>query len=45
MAKNIIVKRDNYSHTKKSIYLTVHYDTTANIIGVIDNGTGVSIAT
>lgn len=42
MGKNIIAKRDNHSHTKKSIYLTAHYDTTPNTMGVIDNGTGVS---
>lgn len=42
-AKNIIAKRDIHTETKKTIYLTAHYDTTANTAGVIDNGSGVVV--
>lgn len=41
--KNIIAKTDNHSEAKKTIYITAHYDTTADTTGVIDNGTGVSV--
>ncbi|MEF9951929.1 MAG: M28 family peptidase [Clostridium sp.] len=38
--KNIIVKNRNYNKSKKSIYITAHYDTTKNTVGVMDNGSG-----
>lgn len=41
--KNVIAKKNNYSNTKRTIYLTAHYDTTENTTGVIDNGTGVGV--
>lgn len=40
--KNIIAKSYNYLNTRKTMYITAHYDTTSNT-GVIDNGTGVSV--
>ncbi|KNY27674.1 M28 family metallopeptidase [Pseudobacteroides cellulosolvens] len=41
--RNLIGKMDNHENTKKTILLTAHYDTTADTIGAIDNGTGVSV--
>lgn len=41
--RNLIGKMANHNNTKKTILLTAHYDTTAGNIGVIDNGTGVSV--
>lgn len=41
-SKNIIGKQSNFNENKKTIYLTAHYDTTKDTIGVIDNATGVA---
>ena len=40
--KNIIAKHNNFDENKKSVYITAHYDSDPNTIGVIDNATGVS---
>ncbi|MGL5641372.1 MAG: M28 family metallopeptidase [Paraclostridium sp.] len=40
-SKNIIGRQSNFDKNKKTIYLTAHYDTTKDTIGVIDNATGV----
>ena len=38
--KNIIINHTNNKGNQKAIYITAHYDTTANTVGTIDNGTG-----
>lgn len=41
-ARNIIVKSKNFDVSKKTLYLSAHYDTTSGTTGVYDNATGVS---
>ena len=41
--KNIIAKNKNFDDSKKTIYLTAHYDSEVKTSGVIDNSTGVSV--
>ena len=42
MARNIIVKSNEFDENKKSLYLFSHYDCTSSTTGVYDNATGVS---
>ena len=42
MARNIIVKSNDFDENKKSLYLFSHYDCTSSTTGVYDNATGVS---
>lgn len=41
-ATNIIATSDNYDSNKQTLYLTAHYDTESDTVGVIDNATGTS---
>lgn len=38
--KNIVATSPNYNPKNKTIYLTAHYDSGSNTVGVIDNATG-----
>lgn len=42
IARNIIIKSKDFDSTKKTLYLSAHYDTTKRTTGVYDNATGVS---
>lgn len=41
--KNIIVNHPGNTNSKKTVYITAHYDTTDKTTGVIDNATGVAV--
>lgn len=42
IARNVIAKGKNFDKSKKTLYITSHYDTTKRTTGVYDNSTGVS---
>lgn len=42
IARNIIIKSNDFDLKKKTLYICAHYDTTSNTTGVYDNASGVS---
>ena len=39
-ARNIISTQRNFDKNKKTLYLTAHYDSTSDTIGIVDNASG-----
>ena len=39
-ARNIIATQRNFDKNKKTLYLTAHYDSTSDTIGIVDNASG-----